>query len=746
MRHRPAYALQVVGLDMPQSSGDDSNLSTDRSGAVAETWNRIGQQLGEVVAAMLQLAADLRPMLDNDDAAALDKLVRDAQRDACRIAVIGQVKAGKSRLVNALIRRPGFLPTDVNPWTAAVTNMHFGEQAAGAVYQFFDEADWQHLATGGRLSELSRRLGIALDADTLASQVRSMRERAERRLGQQFRQLLGKQHRFASTSAEVLQRYVCLGDPDRDPAGREPPLGRFADITKSADLYFDLAPFAYPTTIVDTPGMNDPFLVRDELSREALTGADAYIVVLNAQQALSSSDLDLLRLLHGLQKTRLVVFVNRVDLLANPATDGAIVVAHIRRRLADEFPGVAVPIIPGSAMWAEAAVASDKAATAMPDRTAAIQALTDRDGSQQTALSDDATWRTELMQSSGLVNLIEIVSRLIVQGPAMLRVSRSLDVLRDMAWKIDIGAHSELLSLELRMSASHEEPDAMARQQAAAAEEPERLNAISEAVTGRVEAAISELRSEKESATRRLADALRDVIRRHAALAREMLLVQQQFTRRDHVWQYQTSPLRRDLEQEFQKIYKSSADQLGEIERTANAAILSEIKDLVPANGPAAEAAPVHVIDAEPSISALGQRVAFELDDQWRSWWRLWHGRKQRARRLEELLVAEFQPVADALVDAAEAELDTHVVISAQRFSQLGRDLIEIVKRRRLDLEADRDGKAKTKESAKVREDQERQKQLEERVQRCVKIADALKLLSQRCVSPGSTTRPSAPE
>ncbi len=58
---------------------------------------------------------------------------------------------------------------------------------------------------------------------------------------------------------------------------------------------------------------------------------------------------------------------------------------------------------------------------------------------------------------------------------------------------------------------------------------------------------------------------------------------------------------------------------------------------------------------------------------------------------MEELLIADFRPVVDVLVDAAEAELDAYVVVSVQRFSQLARDLVAVVNRRRLDLEADRD-------------------------------------------------------
>jgi len=48
-------------------------------------------------------------------------LVKDALRllehQVCRIAVIGQIKAGKSSFINAFVQQPELLPTDVNPWT-----------------------------------------------------------------------------------------------------------------------------------------------------------------------------------------------------------------------------------------------------------------------------------------------------------------------------------------------------------------------------------------------------------------------------------------------------------------------------------------------------------------------------------------------------------------------------------------------------------------------------------------------------
>jgi signal recognition particle receptor subunit beta len=743
-----------MSQSVDDENGDETTLSIDRGpadhdprvirdfengreGMEMSPGDRLGRELAEIVAATSRLADELRPMLDSDAATALDVVLHDGRNDACRIAVIGQVKAGKSTLINALIRRPGFLPADVNPWTAVVTNLHFGRPSdAGAVYQFFDELDWQHLAAGGRLFELSQRLGIELDAYMLANQVRQMRERAEQRLGSQFKLLLGKQHRFEQASAEVLERYVCVGDLDSGPAGGPTPdAGRFADITKSADLYFDLDPFACPVTIVDTPGTNDPFLVRDDISRDALKSADAYVVVLNAQQALSSSDLDLLRLLHGLQKSRLVVFINRIDLLANPVEDGAAVAAHIRTKLTNEFPGASIPIVAGSALWAQSA--------AMPE-DAAAKALRGRKGLPDAIGGDPAAWRVGVMRASGLDELSALLSRLIVRGPAMLRLQRRQNQLREIMSKLDLAMRGELLLLELRVSASSEDEREATQRRTLATETLRRLNAVSADIAARVEATTADLQRAQGTAIRRLNTALRDVIRHHAAAARAALLNLPRFSRQDHVWRYPTLPLRQELERTFQSIYWEAAGRLRGIERTANAEILGKIGNLVPANEVIGEDAPIHSIDPEPSISALGQTVAVELDSQWRAWWRLWQGNQQQAEELEQILLMDFTPVVEALVSAAEAEIVAHVSISVDRFSQLGRDLIAMLNRRKLDVEAERRGDMIKKPAGPANETSVRQKQLEQSIETCAGISYSLKSLISRCAALSPAPEPPA--
>ena len=173
--------------------------------------------------------------------------------------MIGQIKAGKSTFINALARRPGLLPTDINPWTVVVTALHFRNGPTppehAAVFHLFSVDEWRELADGGgRLRELTERLVPGFQSDLLRAQLEVMRKRAERRLGPKFAELLGQCHRFQTVTPQVLTDYVSAGDEDAWPGKRR----HYSDITRSADLYFNDSPFAFPITLIDTPGTNDP--------------------------------------------------------------------------------------------------------------------------------------------------------------------------------------------------------------------------------------------------------------------------------------------------------------------------------------------------------------------------------------------------------------------------------------------------------------------------------------------------------
>ena len=87
-------------------------------------------------------------MLGADEINLVSEGLRLLDAQTCRIAVIGQIKAGKSSFINALVQKHDLLPTDVNPWTTAVTNLNFGRPTVGtaATFQFFTGEEWERLA------------------------------------------------------------------------------------------------------------------------------------------------------------------------------------------------------------------------------------------------------------------------------------------------------------------------------------------------------------------------------------------------------------------------------------------------------------------------------------------------------------------------------------------------------------------------------------------------------------------------
>ncbi len=219
-----------------------------------------------------------------------------------RIAVVGQVKAGKSTFLGALVGHPGFLPSEVTPWTSVITNLHFGhpdDPTSGGVFHFFGEDDWQRIIEGDATTrKLAEELLPGFKSEVLASQVEMMRERARKRLGRVYNVLLGREHRYDYISPEILERYVCAGAEDEDPDNvTAAKAGRYSDITERADIYFPPSNCAMPAVFTDTPGVNDPFLVRDEFTCRSLLQSDVFVVTLSVHQALTEVDLGLVQML-----------------------------------------------------------------------------------------------------------------------------------------------------------------------------------------------------------------------------------------------------------------------------------------------------------------------------------------------------------------------------------------------------------------------------------------------------------------
>jgi signal recognition particle receptor subunit beta len=658
--------------------------------AAAGALEGIGVRLGKSSIDLRQCGQALADLVEPAGQTLIREAISSLSSQAFRVVVVGQIKSGKSSFINALVRQPFLLPTDVTPWTTAITNLHFAEKAPGnysAAFHFFSEDEWRELAQGGGpIRELTQRLVPGFDADLLGQHVEALKRRAGARLGSEFEALMGGIHYFESVNRDLLLHYVCSGETSSDT--QEPALGKYADITKRADLYLDAGPFAFPVTVTDTPGTNDPFLIRDEITRRSLNSADLFIVVLSARQPLSDSDLALMRLMHGLNKDRIVAFVNRIDDFSDVSYDLAEVLIYVEKKLQAEFPGASIPVIAGSAAWANFALMPDAEVFGHILERRSFGYLTELGLVQQedrtlSALSDPARRQRlcgALLAASGLPAMYHAVADRIGSSQAarsQLQVARCF---REMAQASASSLRYELEGLQDSRTASKRRQDELTQLE----KSTKLLNEVAENVersAKNIEHQLLRIIDEEMDALR---SALRSAVNHHAASERRVLIDTLQRGKVPRAWTHEGVELRRTLAEIFIKCFDRAVARVVSFQARV-APELHRLMGLVAPETPRpAEPDNDALAISPPNVAALSRLVALDLDGSW--WSGFWKRRASPVSygdQIEALIKSEFQPVVDELVQSAEVALSGYAATTTKWSFGLCVNIVQAVRRRR---------------------------------------------------------------
>jgi Dynamin family len=667
------------------------------SDAIADAEEGIGIRLEKSGKDLRQCGETLSTLVEPAGQTLIREAIGTLASQAFRVVVVGQIKSGKSSFINALVGQPLLLPTDVTPWTTAITNLHFAAEAPdkyAAAFHFFSESEWRDLAEGGGpIRELTQRLVPGFDADMLREHVEALKRRAGARLGSEFETLLGGIHYFETVDRDLLLHYVCSGEFTSDTDA--PALGKYADITKRADLYLDAGPFAFPVTITDTPGTNDPFLIRDEITRRSLKSADLFIVVLSARQPLSDSDLALMRLMHGLNKDRIVVFVNRIDDFADVSYDLAEVLIYVEMKLQAEFPGASIPVIAGSAAWANFALTPDAEDFGHILERRSFGYLTElgllQPEDRTPRAIDDPVRRqrvcSALLAASGMPSIYHAVADRIGSSQAarsQLQVARCF---REMAQASASSLRFELESLQGSRTSSKRQQDEMAGLQKGA----KVLDEVAENVerSGKnIERQLLRILDEEMDA---LHSALRSAVDYHAASERQVLVATLRRGKVPRAWTHEGVDLRRNLANIFTKSFDRAVARVVDFQARV-APELHRLMGLVAPEIPRPAEPGRDVLEIPlPDVAALSRFVALDLDSSW--WSGLWKRRASPVSygdQIEALIKFEFHSVVDELVQTAEVALRGYAATTTRWSFGLCVNIVQAVKRRRNQMAAHR--------------------------------------------------------
>ncbi len=584
--------------------------------------NRFWTQIQDLEASVEQFAEEALSFVEEPVERVLDRI----RAFEPSVSVIGQVKAGKSTLLNALIGETSLLPSDVNPWTSVITAIHLNSRhrppRTRAVFRFFDAHEWDRLvSTGGRLGEMADRAGFEAEAEEVRSQVTEMRQSTEARLGDKFQSLLGSSHAFPELDRDTIDRYICYGDPE-ELAGSAGD-GVFADLTKSADLYVDLDGFPKGLCLRDTPGVNDTFMMREQITLNAISDSRVCVVVLSAHQALSTMDLALLRIICSVEAREVLIFVNRIDELVDPVAEQEKIGAGIRKTLTRLGFGDGIQILFGSGYWANCAL-DDRCDAMAPASRAALE----RVSAGQDLSSPDAL-RAAALEASGVGALHRAIATRVVEGPGKA-------FLRDVQKEVDqiLAMNDSVVSIANATSGVRRD---------ALPSETELSMKIADArdkAIGAFEGAAAGLRENLHKRLVRAQDAF--VTSALEALAAHMKVAGEIGT-----WNHDPTSLRMTMKTSF----TSACARLRREGEAAFEIVLDGLADITEQDLGVYQDTTSVTFPEQPQHRAptvLAKTISLDLEGRW--WRRFWHFGGKIDERYRELVIAETTPLIDELL------------------------------------------------------------------------------------------------
>jgi hypothetical protein len=249
-----------------------------------------------------------------------------------RLAIVGQMKAGKSSLLNALFFGANILPKADTPMTAALTKIGYSNQPSAKVV-FYSKDDWQAIEQDAqRYQQRYQQLKQSLLEEHAKTASPFTAKLSDSSLHRQIHEQLSQN---LIAAQELIQQAKTLGLNPSEHLGKQLDLnaqsneqlantllsyigaqGQFTPITKMIEVFIH-DPRLEGMDIIDTPGFNDPVLSRGKMTRDYLAQCDVILVLSTVSQFLSESDMRLIReqlSLSGIHETAVAVVGTQIDI------------------------------------------------------------------------------------------------------------------------------------------------------------------------------------------------------------------------------------------------------------------------------------------------------------------------------------------------------------------------------------------------------------------------------------------------
>lgn len=231
-----------------------------------------------------------------------ESLLKFAQVDFS-IAVTGVVNAGKSSMLNALLKK-NFLGVSNVPETANLTILKYGQNQKAKIC-FWNQQEWQNILKSSTNNEDMLNLLKELKYDF------------------NLDEYIKEENKIIEVDFDLLKEYTSAKN-------------KISALIKQIEIYSLLDFLKDNVYIVDTPGLDDIIIQRELLTKEYIQKADFLIHLMNASQSLSQKDCDfIIECLLTSRVSKLLIVLTKADLLSEK--DLQEVVAYTKNKLKESL-------------------------------------------------------------------------------------------------------------------------------------------------------------------------------------------------------------------------------------------------------------------------------------------------------------------------------------------------------------------------------------------------------------------------
>lgn len=274
------------------------------------------------------LQAQFLPLGDHLKADQLYEWQQSLAEQRYVLAVCGQMKAGKSTLLNALIFGRLVLPADDTVMTAKITIIRYAE-TPGIKVSYYTQDEWNELKD---FYERQRNGNDSYGGQKLYDDFHAELDKAFKEGITEGNLISRHGKEDYENSLEALNKYVSIVDKG----------GIYSPFVKEVTVYHNNDQFK-GVDIVDTPGINDPNVMRTRITTSWIHKADAVLYVSYAGQALAQADKDfIISHLGGVSSERRILILNKMDCVTDPREVKSYV-EELRRSSDAETRGIMAP-------------------------------------------------------------------------------------------------------------------------------------------------------------------------------------------------------------------------------------------------------------------------------------------------------------------------------------------------------------------------------------------------------------------